>query len=742
MISRRSFLVSGAVLGGGLLVGINFLAGNPRQAAKAHLIENDQESLLTTWLKIDTDSTATIFVPHSEMGQGVLTGVAMMLAEELDADWDKVVVERAPAVSEFANWGLAQGFLLSTAGITVPKVFQSTADFATFKLSQFMNLQVTGGSTAVRFTGHVGMRAQGAAAREMLVAAAAEAWQVPVAEIITEKSTLSHPASGKVGSYGDFASAAAQLEPSSTPKYKTPDQYRIVGRNIPRVDIPGKVDGSTTYGVDVYLPNMKHAAIKAPAVVGAEIVSHNGDAIKGLDGVEAVVDIPGAVAVVAESFWQAKSAAEKIELKLAAVAHESLNSEQLFEQQAEQLDAIDDKGTVDVEAGVPVTKITPDQIAFKAEYTVPFLAHAAMEPVNSTVRVNQDGSVEMWAGLQDGLGGVATVADLLGVEMEKVTLNHVAMGGAFGRRGGTLNFLTQTAQIANQMKGIPIKLTWTREQDMQHDYYRPALSSRFNAVLDRNKNPVSWINSYIGKNEPAEAAHIPYNIPNQLIRYIDRDDPIPFGPWRSVAHSQQAFFTESFIDELADAAGTDGYEYRARLLKNKPRHLKVLQTAAKAAGWGEPMPSGWGRGIAIHESFQSIVAQVVEVSFIGEQVKPERVVCAIDCGRAINPDSVEAQMESGIIFGMTAALYGEISVNDGGIKQSNFHDYPMLRMNLSPRIETHIVASDAPLGGVGEPGTPPIAPAITNAIFNATGVRVRGLPVGFIKTAAKESNLG
>lgn len=729
MVSRRQVLISGSILGGGMILGVSLLPEHRRSGAAKHVINNESESLLTSWLKIDADNIITVYVPHSEMGQGVHTALPMMLAEELEADWNLVKMERAPATTEFANGPLAKGFLTTSAGLTIPVMLNGIANYSSMKIAEVMSLQITGGSTAVRFSGQYGMRTQGAAAREMLLAAAARQWEVPVSELVAENSHILHKSTGKKTTFGELAAAAAKLDIPTNPQLKDKSEYKIVGTSKPRFDVPGKVDGSAQYGMDVYFPGLKFAAIKSSPVFGAKVKSFDASSVQNMPGVIKVVEIPGSVAVVADSFWQAKQAVTQLSVTFTTVAHGSLNSDEIFAQYDENLDQVDQTGHEDVTRGDALLAMNKAKRTFKAEYRVPFLAHAAMEPVNSTVWIKKDGSVEFWAGLQDALGGTAMLSELLSVPMDKIKANHMAMGGAFGRRGATLNFLEQTALIAKKTD-TPVKLVWTREEDIQHDYYRPAITSRFEAALSDDGKPLAWVNTYIGKNEPAEAAHIPYQIDNQTIRYVESETPIPFGPWRSVAHSQHGFFTESFIDELAVQAGVDPYQFRRQLLQHTPRHLKVLETAANKANWNTPLPANWGRGIALQTAFQSVVAQVVEVSF-DEKMRPhpERVVCVIDCGHAINPDNVNSQMESGIIFGMTAALYGDISIKDGRVQQSNFHDYEMLRIDETPVIETHILESDSPLGGVGEPGTPAIAPALGNAIFNATGIRVRSLPI-------------
>ncbi len=728
MVSRRNFLIGGGIVGGGLILGLSLLPEHRRDSAAKYVIDNENESLLTTWLKIDKDNIITVYVPHSEMGQGVQTALPMMLAEELEADWNLVRMERAPGETEFANGTLAKGFLVGGMGVSIPIALDGIANYSTMALAELVNLQITGGSTAIRFSGHYGMRIQGAAAKEMLLQAAANIWQVPLSELKAENSNIIHPKSNRTATYGELAQQASLMEIPSNPTLKDRSDYKIVGTSKPRFDIPAKIDGSLLYGADINLPDMKIAAVKTSPVFGAEVASYDDSKVSQMSGVRKVVKLPGAIAVVADGFWQAKQAVDELPVEFTETEYSHLNSNEIYQQYSDDLDKVDETGADDVIAGNAPAVLAGSIRTIKSEYRVPFLAHSAMEPVNSTVWLKDDGSVEFWAGLQDALTAKAMLSELLQIPMDKVTAHHTAMGGAFGRRAATLNFLEQNALIAKDMK-VPIKLIWTREEDMQQDYYRPAITSRFEAALDDNNEPVAWVNTYIGKNEPPEAAHIPYAIENQQIRFVDSKTPIPFGPWRSVAHSQHGFFTESFVDELANAANKDTYQFRRDLLKHSPRHLKVLDMVAQKADWTSKLPESWGRGIALQTSFQSVVAQVVEVSINNGKVKPERVVCVIDCGHAINPDNVTSQMESGIIYGMTAALYGDISIKDGRVQQSNFHDYEMLRMSESPVIETYIIESDAPLGGVGEPGTPAIAPALANAVYDATGNRVRTLPI-------------
>lgn len=721
--TRRQLLVAGGLAGGGLFLGFA-LSGPSRSTRAGQALARQNEHMLTAWLKISPDNIVTVYVPHAEMGQGVHTSLPMMAAEEMEADWTKVRVEQAPATPLFANDGLAKGYL--THGMIIPSALTGITDATILKLAAFMNLQITGGSTSVRFTGHYGMRVAGAAAKDMLIRAAAKRWGVAPGECIAAMSEVRHTASGKSAAFGELAAEAAEFPPPANPVLKPRSDYRIVGKRLPRFDIPSKVDGSAVYGIDVRLPGMLHAAVRPAPVFGGEVARFDPAQAEGRRGVRKVVQIPGAVAVIADNFWRAKEAADALDIVFDAKGNEGRSSQTIFEQYDRNLDA--DDSSKDVETGDAEGALKGAARIVEAAYRVPYLAHACMEPMNCTVSITGD-NAEVWVGTQDALGTAARIAKLLGTSIGNVTLHPLYLGGGFGRRSAqTDDFVIQAVQIAREA-GAPVKLVWTRENDIQHDCYRPAVTSRFKAALDEKGMPAAWKNRYIGKNEPAEAAHIPYAVANQSIRYVDSPTHVPFGPWRSVAHSQHTYFTESFIDELAHEAGQDPFEYRRALLKDQPRHLAVLELAAAKAGWGTTLPKGHARGIAIQESFQSIVAEVAEISVNDAgKLRVHRVVAAVDCGDVINPDTVEAQVESGIIYGLTAALHGEITIENGAVRQSNFTDYEMLRMTDTPEIETHVIASGAALGGLGEPATPPVAAAVANAIFAATGRRIRELP--------------
>ena len=723
--TRRGLITAGVVTGSALVVGVAIRPGH-RAPRVRDLVAGGDETLLNVWVKIAPDNRTTAILPHAEMGQGAHTALAQMLADELDADWNLVDVQEAPAHEEYANYALPRGFLFGDAEI--PRALVGTVDGAFLKITQAMDLQITGGSFSVRATGLHGMRVAGAAAREMLAKAAAASWDVPERELELNNSRIVHAPSGRSGTYADFALVAAEFSPSSKPRLKQRERFTLIGTSVPRVDVPAKVDGSAAFGIDAQLPALKTATVRAAPVFGGRVASIDDKAARQLTGVEHVVDLGDAVAVVADGYWHASRGLAALGIEWATGGRETVDQAGVFAQfdrdlaQAE----VEGGGDVEVDHGDIEAGLLAGARRIEAEYRVPYLAHAAMEPLNCTVWLH-DGICEVWTGTQNPLGARGAVAEALGLEPIKVEVHNAYLGGAFGRRS-VQDYVVQAARIANAT-GAPIKLIWSREEDIAQDRYRPAVTSRFRGALDANGHPTVWTNLYVDKHEPSEAPQIPYAIANQRIASIASPTHVPFGVWRSVDHSQHGFFTESFVDELAIAAGTDPYQFRRQLLKLAPRHRKVLDSAADRAGWGKALGDGQGRGIALQESFGSIVAEVVEVRVDAGKVHVKRVVCAVDVGYAVNPDGLIAQMESGIVYGLTAALYGEISIEQGRVKQSNFHDYRMLRIDEMPVIETVIVDTGGPLGGAGEPGTPPLAPALTNAIYDATGIRVRELPL-------------
>lgn len=726
-MNRRRFLLGTTVIGGGLLLGYAVTRPARQSLANRDHTETGQ-TFLTTWLRIDPDNQVTVVVPHSEMGQGVLTSLPMMAADEMDADWNQVRVEQAPATDLFANGVLIKGFAMSM-GLTVPAFLDRTVDFATLKAAEIMNMQITGGSSSVRFTGEMGMRAAGAAAREMLINAAAAQWDVAASECDARNSFVHHDASGRSASFGELASAAAAFEPPRNPTLKTPDRFTLMGTAVPRVDIPAKVDGSAKFGIDARPEGMLYAAVTTTPVFGGRLVRvDNVDAVLQRRGVQRVIELEDAVAVVADNYWRASEALKQLQPVFSSTEFDDSNSSDIFAQFDAALDSAD--RNEDVHAGDAAQAFDSAAQIIDARYRVPYLAHAAMEPMNCTVHFH-DGRCDVWTGTQDNLGIRGRVASVADLDENDVMVHPFYLGGGFGRRlPQSTNTIDQATRIASHFD-VPVQTLWSREEDTRQDYYRPAVSSRFRAALDSEGQLVGWENVYVGKNEPVEAAHIAYQVPNQQIDYVESPTHVPFGAWRSVAHSQHSFFLESFTDELAWHANQDPLQYRLSLLADKPRHRRVLQEAAAKAGWTTAVPAGRARGIALQESFGSIVAEVAEVSLTEDgEVRVNKVVCAIDCGRVVNPDTAASQVESGIIYGLTAAMYGQISIENGRVRESNFHDYEMLRLAQSPEIEVILLESDdAPVGGLGEPATPPISAAVTNALYALTGQRVRELPL-------------
>ncbi len=730
--SRRAFVGTGIVAGGALIVGVGIRPGH-RTPNLAPLVQGEGETLISAWVKIAADNSITTIIPHSEMGQGIHTSLAMMLADELDADWQTVNIMEAPAHEDYANYALGKGYILGD--IKIPDALVPTIDGAFLKIAQTMSLQITGGSSSIRATGVHGMRVAGAAARQILMEAASDTWQVPVSELDTENSHILHKTSNRSAPYSDFAQTAAQLTPPSAPVLKNVKDYKIMGTSVQRLDIPEKVDGSAVFGIDAILPDMLHATVSASPVFGAQIESVDDSAARAMPGVKKVVRLENAtsglnsgVAVIADGFWQAKQALAAVQVTYSDTDSADANQDSLYSQFVAELDKAKIDGTTetDVKTGDVDQTFAQANKVFEAEYRVPYLAHACMEPLNCTAWMH-DGICEVWTGCQNPLGFRDEIAHALELDSSSVVLHNAYLGGGFGRRAQS-DYAVQAALLAQEVD-VPVKLIWTREEDIRQDNYRQASISRFRAALGAQGEILAWENQFVEKHEPAEAPYTPYKTNSQYIHYSPSPSHVRWGPWRSVDHSLHGFFTESFMDEIAHTAGKDSFEFRRNALEPESRHRKVLELAARRANWTSPLPESWGRGISLQESFGSIVAQVVEIEIVEGKVRVDRVVCVVDAGFAISPDGLIAQMESGIIYGLTAALYGEISIEKGAVVQSNFHDYEMLRMDEAPKIETYIVNSGAAVGGAGEPGTPGIAPALTNAIFNATGTRIRSLPV-------------
>ena len=721
-MKRRAFLVAGGLAGGGLALGYIFTPN--RLALRA--VSTPEQTWLTSWVSINADNTVTILVPQTEMGQGIHTALAMMLAEEMEAAWSLVDVRQAPAEELYVTDKIAQGFM--TGRTDVPGPLQKLWDYSFYIASGKRSLQLTGGSTSVRFTGQGGMRIAGAAAREMLLRAAAEHWQVAQTECRAALSLIHHDPSGRSVRFADLAAAAAEYMPALTPRLKAKQDYVLCGKPVPRIDLAGKVTGAQVYAGDLRLDGMKVAAIRHAPVFGGDVKSLEPGPARALPGVADVLQIPGAVVVTADNYWRAGKALAALTVEFSDGGNSGFSSERMCRDFSAALGA--GEFSADHQQGDAASAGPGASGPVQAEYRVPFLAHAPMEPVNCAAW-HHDGRLELWLGVQDPLGARALAAETAGMDMENVVVHPYQMGGSFGRKSSfSSNFIRAAVHTALRVP-YPVKLIWSREEDIRHDYYRPAELSRFEARLDAAGKPVTWLNRYtdIGLNGDGEAALIPYAIEHQLIGRIPCEAPVPLGYWRSVENSYQGFFYESFIDELARHAAQDPLEYRLALLKEKPRYQAVLQLAADKIGWGRPLPANAGMGIAVVASFGSIVAQAVQVAVADGRLRVEKVVAAVDPGEVINPAIARDQVESGIIYGLTAALYGNITIDGGRVTQSNFHDYRMVRMGDAPSVEVHFIESGAALGGMGEVGTPPIAPALCNAIFAATGQRIRRLPL-------------
>jgi isoquinoline 1-oxidoreductase beta subunit len=708
MVGRREFIKTGAAIGGGLLVSL--YAPIPDGPGSA-LAAEENAATVNAFVRIGTDESVTVIAAHSEMGQGVYTSLPMLLNEELQADWSKIRVEAAP----------------------VDKVYNHPV----------FGMQMTGGSTTSPAEWER-YRKMGATARVVLVEAAATKWGVEASSCKVEKGVVIHTATGKRASYGSLASAAAKLTPPADVPLKNPKDFTLVGTPTRRLDTPSKTNGTAQFGLDVILPGMLTAVVARPPVFGAKVAKLDATAALKVPGVKAVEQVPSGVAVIATHFWPAKLGREKLVIDWDLGPNAGLSTEKMLRDFAETAMK---PGAIAKKTGDPEATLKTAAKTVTAEYDVPYLAHAMMEPLNCVVDLRAD-SCEIWTGTQFETVDRASGAQAVGLPPEKVQIHTTLLGGGFGRRANpNSDFVVEAVHVAKAAKA-PVKVVWTREDDTRGGWYRPMWHDRFVAGLDASGEPIAWTHTIVGQSimqgtlfesfgikdgidsaSVEGAADLLYGMPNLQVDLHTPKIGVPVQWWRSVGHSHTGFSVEAFFDEVAHAGGKDPYELRRKLLANQPRMKAVLELAAEKANWGSQLPPGVGRGIATHFSFDSYVAQVVEASVEKGEVKVHRVVCAVDCGLVINPDTVRAQMEGGIIFGLTAALKTEITLKDGRGEQSNIHDYQMLRIFETPEIEVHIVPSGESPTGVGEPGVPPVAPALANAIFAVTGKRVRRLPI-------------
>jgi len=716
-VSRRTFLETSAAVGGGLLLGFTLPP-----------LQRNEPFAPNAFVRIDRDGRVTLIMHKVEMGQGTYTSMPMLLAEELDVELSQVHLEHAPP------------------------------DDARYAEPLF-GVQETGGSTSVRGNWEP-LRRAGATARALLVTAAAQTWKVDPSSCHAAQGQVIHGPTGRSLGYGALVAQAAALPVPGHVTLKDPKDFQLIGTPAKRLDAPEKVNGTAQFGIDVTVPGMKVATLAACPVFGGKLASVDATKAKAIKGVQQVVRLDDAVAVVADHMWAAKQGLAALDIRWDEGPNAKLSTADIVRQLAA---ASKKPGVVARNEGDAPKAMAGAARKVEAVYEVPFLAHATMEPVNCTVHVRPDGC-DIWVGTQVPTFTQTAAAKLTGVPRDKVYVHNHLLGGGFGRRL-EVDFIIRAVQIAQQVAS-PVKVVWTREEDIQHDMYRPYYYDRIAAGLDEHGMPIAWTHRIAGSSimgrvinqlfpktlrvmraaglhqlaamvrgldvDAVEgAAEPPYALPNIRVEYVRQEPPgVPTAFWRGVGPTHNIFVVESFMSELAAAARRDPVEYRLALLGESPRARAVLELAAQQAGWGQPLPAGHGRGVSLLHAFGSYIAQVAEVSVSkAGDVRVHRVVCAVDCGTIVNPDTVKAQMESGIIFGITAALFGEITIKDGRVEQSNFNNYRMLRINEAPLVDVHLIKSTEAPGGVGEPGTSAVMPAVANAIFEATGRRIRKLPV-------------
>jgi isoquinoline 1-oxidoreductase subunit beta len=702
-VSRRTFLTGMAAAGGGLLVGFHVAIAEGQMPAAGGLAPN-------AFVRVSRSSQITVILPYVEMGQGAYTSQAQLFAEELEVEIAQLTLEHAPPNEKLYGHPL-------------------------------FGDQITGGSAGLRGAWET-LRHAGAATRILLVNAAAARWRVDPATCVARLGEVTHAASGSRATYGELADDAARLPIPQTIPLKTPDQYRVIGKSVKRVDTPAKVNGTAKFGIDARPPGVRFAAVAACPVFGGKLGAVDERLARQVRGVRQIVKLDDAVAVVADHTWAARKGLAALQITWNEGANAAFDTTKAL---AEYDAALDQPGVVASKKGDVASADAQATSHYEATFRLPMLAHLAMEPLNCTVHLRAD-ECEIWVGCQRLALAQRMAAEACGLPAEKIRIHNHLLGGGFGRRLEA-DYVAQAVRIARQVRG-PVKVIWSREEDVQHDYFRYHNHSRVRVGLDAERNAISWFHRLVGPAVMARwlpvaykdgvdldiisVAAGPYAWPNQRIEYVRREPPpgLFVGNWRGVGASRNAFIVESVVDDLAHAAGRDPLEYRRSLLGSSPRALAVLELATRTSSWGDPMPAGRGRGLSLLDDFGSFVAMVAEVTVDRSgKVRVDRVVCAVDCGLAVNPDIVKAQMEGGIVYGLSAALYGRITLAKGRVEQSNFDDCPVVRMHESPSIEVHIVPSAAPPGGVGEPGTAALFPAVTNAIFAATGKRLFELPI-------------
>jgi isoquinoline 1-oxidoreductase beta subunit len=753
-MKRRTWILSALGATGALVVGWGVMPARSRLGDASLMLPTEGDVALNGWIKIAGDGGVVLAMHRSEMGQGVHTALAMLIAEELDVPLERVRLEQAGADAIYGNVAMFVGslpFHPLDAEEGKKTVTVRTGEWLVGKIARELGINATGGSSSIADAWQP-LRQAAATARASLLQSAAAQWAVPTAELKVAAGVVSH-ASGKSGHYGEFAKNAAGLTPSNV-TLKARAQWTLIGKPALRSDVPSKTNGTARFGIDVRQPGMLFASVRQAPMLGGTVQSIDSKAALAMPGVQKLVNLPPVAgstegfAIVGKTTWHTKQAAQAVQVQWAQRAAGALDTQKIDAELVAKLKTENgftffDRGSVD-KAEASATR------TIEAEYHSPYLAHATMEPMNCTAQV-KDGKVEVWAPTQVPGMARAVAAKVAGVAVEQVTVHVTLLGGGFGRRL-EVDFVAQAVQVALQCDGQPVQLIWSREEDTTHDFYRPMHVAHLRAAIGalgaveslRIKSAGDTITPrWMERGLPALAGPVdmpdktaseglfdlPYGFANQHMSHVATRMGVPVGFWRSVGHSHNAFFSESFIDELAAETQQDPVAFRTALLADAPRYLAVLKLAADKAQWGSALPAGHARGVALHESFGSIVAEVVEVSLQDGVPRVHKVVCAIDCGTVVNPNTVAQQMESGVIFALTAALYGKIDIKDGEVQQSNFPTYPMVMLAAAPVVETYIVPSDRAPAGVGEPAVPPLAPAVANALFTLTGQRKRSLPL-------------